>query len=225
MAKNWFELGLACTLLGQYETNQQEDRLGQVLSDHHATDILEIYIRSRCFNDVTLSVHLFRAAPQSTHGCAACAFTQVFSKLGNTADRLSVLLTQKVEEEQIQFVEQLKDQLRLVDSVKQMMKTRNNALSKYQSSLSVLEARQTKLASTVGAAEEKSVIEAQAAVDIDKRELQKITELCLAEAEKFKLEKRDVMKQVVMNYVKHQIEQSKKVQNAWETLATSLQGV
>ena len=55
LSKCWFEFALSCTLLGQYESKNEEEALGQVCS-----------------------------------------------KLGNTADRLSILLTQKSDDENAQ---------------------------------------------------------------------------------------------------------------------------
>lgn len=181
LAKNWFELGLACTLLGQYETNQSEEQLGSV-----------------------------------------------FSELGNTADRLSVLMTSRVESEQLEFSDKLKDSLRLVGAVRAMMKRRTLALDTLHASQDRLEARQQKLASANAKGEnvsgaEAAVLGAQAQVDNDKQELERITSLCLEEAAKFKAEKRDDMKQLVLAFVKLQIEHSRKVQQAWEQMLPALE--
>lgn len=178
LAKHWFELGLASTMLGQYETNQQEEKLGSV-----------------------------------------------FTKLGGTADRLAVLLTQKVERDQIEFVEQLKDHVKIVESLKQMMKTRAQILANYHASLTRLESRQSKLdgAGSEKSSVEKSVIEAQALVDNDKQELARVTSLCLHEAAKFREYKRRELRNMVIVFVKSQIEHSRKAQQTWENLLPSLQ--
>lgn len=179
LAKNWFEFGLACTLLGQYESNQSEEVLGDV-----------------------------------------------FTKLGNTADHLSVLLTQKTDQENIDFREPLKDYMRITDSVKQMMKTRQTALDTYQSAVATLESRQGKCDSLAGdklANAQKSVIEAQELVTASSRELEQITRISLEEANRFKQEKQTDLKRIVTDFVKLQIEHSKKVQGVWESVLVSLQ--
>lgn len=178
LAKNWFEFGLACTLLGQYETNQQEEKLGEV-----------------------------------------------FSKLGNTADHLSVLLTQKTDQENIELREQLKDYTRITVAVKEMMKTRQTALDKYQSAIATLESRKAKRDAADGeklAAIEKSIMEAQTTVDTSQNELDEITKIALAEANRFREEKQKDLKKIVTDFVKLQIEHSRKVQGVWETLLPTL---
>jgi len=178
LAKNWFEFGLACTLLGQYETNQQEEKLGEV-----------------------------------------------FSKLGNTADHLSVLLTQKTDQENIELREQLKDYTRITIAVKEMMKTRQTALDKYQSAIATLESRKAKHMTADGeklAAIEKSIMEAQTTVDTSQNELDEITKIALAEANRFREEKQKDLKKIVTDFVKLQIEHSRKVQGVWETLLPTL---
>mmetsp|Transcript_24448 Transcript_24448/g.34512 ORF Transcript_24448/g.34512 Transcript_24448/m.34512 type:complete len:318 (-) Transcript_24448:70-1023(-) len=179
LAKNWFEFGLACTLLGQYEKNQQEEALGQM-----------------------------------------------FSNLGNTADHLSVILTQKTDKENVEFREQLKDYIRITGAVKAMMKTRQAALDSYQSSLATLEARQSKCNTLSGdklKAAEKAVIEAQEQLDSDSKALEEITKIALEEANRFKEEKQVDLKRIVVSFVKLQIEHSQKVQQLWEGMLPSLQ--
>lgn len=186
LAKNWFQLGLACTLLGQYENDQNERKLGDT-----------------------------------------------FSKVGHTADRLSVLVTEKVDKENLEFREPIKDYIRMVNSVKAMMKTRADALVTHQIAVSSLEGRQAKLASLqdVGGKEEqalqaeKRVLEAQTNVDSTKMELDRVTSLCISEATRFRERKQSDLKRVVESFVEVQIKHSQKVQAAWESILPSVQNL
>jgi len=71
IANAWFDFGFSCTLLGQYETEQEEPQLGNA-----------------------------------------------FAKLGNCADRLSVLLSQTVDSQVVHFQEPFNDFLRIIGAVK-----------------------------------------------------------------------------------------------------------
>jgi len=184
LSKNWSEFGVACKLLGRYETVQGEDKLGAI-----------------------------------------------FTQLGDTADKLSVLLTKKVEAENLMFREPIKDYVRIVGSVKAMMKTRNTAQVTYHSSLSTLEGRQAKLNNAqkvVGKEDkstslEKSLTEAQASLDRDKEALERITKTCISEAERFKNNKSVDIRKIILDFCNIQIEHSKKVQAAWQAIMPAIE--
>jgi len=184
LAKCWFEFGLACTLLGQHETKQDEEALGNV-----------------------------------------------FSKLGNCADRLSVLIRKRVDRENVHFREPIKDYIRMVGAVKAMMRTRAAVLLTYQTALSSLEAKQTKLAQLKGVAGkedqtiklEQALVEAQDEVDEAKMELDKVTKIALEETAKFREMKQEDLKKIVVEFVRLQIDHSKKVQSAWESILPEIQ--
>lgn len=97
IANAWFDFGFSCTLLGQFETEQDEQHLGNA-----------------------------------------------FAKLGNCADRLSVLITQKVDTQVVHFQEPFDDFLRQIDAVKEMLKGRTAALVRYQGALTALEGKQAR---------------------------------------------------------------------------------
>jgi len=150
----------------------------------------------------------------------------VFSKLSICAERLTVLLTQKRDTESVYMLENFKDHIRIVRSVEQMLKTRGAVLLSYQTSLSELENQQASLSRVQGLpgkeekalAQEKAVVEAQQRVDVDLAELRTVTANCLAEAKRYQLQKHIDMKFTVANFVRLQIEHSKKLQATWEAL-------
>lgn len=186
IANAWFDFGFSCTLLGQYETEQEEPQLGNA-----------------------------------------------FAKLGNCADRLSVLLTQTVDSQIVHFQEPVGDFLRILGAVKDMMKTRNNALLQYQNSLGNLEFKQAallKYQSKPGkedraAAAEGEVVEAQRKVDEDNHQLQIVTDRVFAEIARFRQEKKLNFKNAILDFVRMQIEHCRKTQHAWESIVPDIESL
>jgi len=187
LARSWFDFGLQCTLLGQFESKQDEAVMGTV-----------------------------------------------FNKLGNIADLLSVIMTKKkTEMVNVHFREPIKDYLRMVAAVREMIKTRNDVLASYHDAVTDLESRQRKLAQVQGVPQkhdqaqrlERGVEEMQIVVDERLKELKRVTAICLGEAGRFRLEKEQALKNVVIDFVRMQIEHSKKVQKAWESILPDLQSV
>lgn len=179
LEKCWFEFAIACTLLGGYESKNEEEALGQV-----------------------------------------CA------QLGNTADRLTSLYQQKWQDENIHFREPLKDYLRYAQSVQDMCRSRAAMLLTYQTSTSELESRQRALAEVQGVpgkeerarSIERSVVEAQGIADTDRIELQRVTQSTLAEAARFRREKEQELRSIILNFVNMQIDHSKRAQQVWESV-------
>lgn len=148
------------------------------------------------------------------------------SALGSTADRLSVMVTKKAERDNVDFRSGLKANLRLVGAVQAMMKTRAAQLLTYQTAQDTLEARQTDLSKVKGVpgkeskqeALQRQVADAQTDADREGETLTQITETSLAEALKFRNEKSTAIKKLLVEFVQHQIEHSKKVQASWEAM-------
>jgi sorting nexin-1/2 len=184
LEKSWFEFAIACTLLGGYESKNEEEALGQICS-----------------------------------------------RLGNTADRLSILFKQKGEDENIRFREPLKDYLRYAQSVQQMCNSRSATLLTFQTSMSVLEDRQRSLAEVQGVpgkeararAIEVSVAEAQTIADQNRAELQRVTQMTLAEAARFRIEKEQEIRDIIINFVNMQIQHSRMAQAIWQSVLPNLE--
>lgn len=112
LSKTWFDLGLACTVLGQAETAQLQQQ--KLAAGPHAAE-----------KGIAHDAHLAKALAQ----------------VGTIADQLSMIISKKSEQENLIFREPLKDYIRLADSVKAMMKTRAQVLSAYHAALNTLDAR------------------------------------------------------------------------------------
>jgi len=181
----WFEFSLQAILLGQYESKNEEEVLGQI-----------------------------------------CC------KLGNTADKLSHLLTKKANDEDVQFREQFKDYLKYTLCVQELCRSRAATLLTYQTSLGILEARQADLSKAQGVPGKEAaartievqVAEAQRDADRDRAELERVTRSALAEAARFRREKEQDIRRVIIDFVKMQIQQSRQAQETWESLLPEIDG-
>ncbi len=139
--------------------------------------------------------------------------------MGSAADKISVLLLSKRDAETVHCLELFRDYIRVVRSVQAMVATRNKVLATYHTALTTLEGLQTdviKLQANPAkkqqlADKEKQVVAAQHAVDAEASELKTVTASCLAEAQRFRIEKLRDLKHVITDFVKTQIEHAKKV--------------
>lgn len=154
-----------------------------------------------------------------------------FAKLGSCADKLSVLFNQQVDSQLIYFQEPFDDFLRSIECVKEMLKARQNSLTSYYIALSNLESKQATLAkyqSKPGKehkaqAAEQEVMEAQRKVDETLYNLQHITERVFTEMGRFRQEKRVNFKNIMQDYIRMQIEHSRKMQEIWESMLPEVQ--
>lgn len=154
----------------------------------------------------------------------------MFTQLGVAENQVSGLLIKKSDQEVRSFQEPIKDYIRIVGSVKAMMKQRTTAHMTYRNSQSNIEEKQAKLRSFQGVAGkedkvlaiEKSLIEAQSALDRDKEEMEKITTSCILEFERFKKSKRMNMRNIILEFCKIQIDTVKKEQEMWKSVLVTI---
>jgi sorting nexin-1/2 len=186
IANAWFEFGFSCTLLGQYETEQQEQELGNA-----------------------------------------------FGRLGSAADRLSVLVSQQVDTQLVNFQEPFEDLLRQIDAVKVMLKARTAASDAYYSSLSTLNSQQAKLEklrSQPGkesrAAEcEKQILDLTSVVTKNEKRLQTVTQRVFSEVARFRKEMRQNFKTMMLAFVQMQIDMCRNMQGAWEEVLPQIESL
>lgn len=163
--------------------------------------------------------------------CNQPVLATVFGQVGTTADKLSVMFSNEADAENTAFREPIRDYIRLAEAVKEMMKTRQAANFAYLSAKELLEDRKKKLQAALsqGGKTDKIQSAERAVKDSEKdseekyRDLQQITTRALYEFEQFKNQKQIDMKNMVVQFVKLQIEHSKKVQNAWESILPELE--
>lgn len=166
---------------------------------------------------------------QSEGDSLGAALTQ----MGNTADQLSVLATENSEAESILLDEPLEEYVRLLNSVKIAMKRRQEKKNVYVDAILDLEAKQAAYNKVLGVAgkEESAnsklvlVEKSQSLVDTSKIEYEEVSERLLEEFDRFKREKAEDMKLILLNYVNLQVQFNKKTEKAWSDLLPHLKDI
>jgi sorting nexin-1/2 len=185
LAKHYFELGLAFTELGQYETEQAEATLGGI-----------------------------------------------YASVGSAADSISVLTTEKMEQETVSLKESVKDQVRMAGAVKTMIAGRTKLAVTHQTQTSALNAKQASLVKMQGQQGKEDKAQAlevtiqgdQAKLDATKDELDRVSDSALAEAGKFRLDKEVMGRADMLAFVKAQIAYHDQVVAAWKAILPNLEG-
>lgn len=166
---------------------------------------------------------------QSEGDGLGAALTQV----GNTADQLSVLATENAEAEAVHLEEPLEEYVRLLAAVKAALKRRQEKKTIHLNAISDLDSKQNsynKLMGTPGkeaqaTAKLEQVERCREYVEKTRVEYEDVSENLLIEFERFKVEKAEDIKQILLNYVKLQIEFNKKSEQAWKDLIPHLKTI
>lgn len=152
-------------------------------------------------------------------------------KMGNTADELSSLTMEEAEKEMFEFEDPLKDYLKTIYAVKLALQRRHEKRLTYTTCLSEVNTKRTNLAkfrATPGAeakayGAEMSLKRGEAAADAARDEFATVSQRVLREVDRFKREKGDEMKHVVLDYVSAQIEYNRKMEQLWANLLPQLE--
>jgi sorting nexin-1/2 len=149
------------------------------------------------------------------------------SQLGTSADRLSAVHHEQADLEVRSFSDQISEYLRAVGSAKEAIKGREKALQHYQNAIIALEGKKQKLAKLMASPQQSASKAAEvereiAAADVDATKAREAHEQVAAvtrkEMERFQKDKVVSFKGMVIDYVKLQIEHSRKVQSVWDSL-------
>ena len=152
-------------------------------------------------------------------------------KMGSTAEALSSLTMEEAEKEMMDFEEPLKDYLKTIHAVKLALQKRHERRLTYTTCLSEVNTKRTNLAkfrATPGAeakayGAEMSLKRGEAAADVARDEFATVSQRVLREVDRFKREKGDEMKHVVLDYVSAQIEYNRKMEQLWANLLPQLE--
>ena len=133
--------------------------------------------------------------------------------MGNTADQLSVLATENAEAENIMLAEPLEEYVRILAAVKTAMRRRQEKKAAHVNAILDLEAKQGAYNKVLGVpgkeesanAKLSQVEKCQATVDSSRVEFEEVSERLLEEFDRFKREKAEDMKQILLNYVNLQV--------------------
>jgi len=176
-----------------------------------------------CWNEFSIQCAYlgnFERENQEEELGAAC------TALAQTANILTTNTSDKSVEENKSFRSPIKDYMKYAQAVQEMCQGRTAMLKQYHNSLSRLESRQRELKNLQGVPgkeaqardAEQAVAAAQQVVDTEQSELQNITRTTISEAERFKREKAQDIRNLIINFVKVQIDYSRKDQEAWEKI-------
>lgn len=151
--------------------------------------------------------------------------SELMARMEIGCERAADVNLSSFDQEKVELRRKLKDCVATIKAVKQMIKTQYTRKVSHQQSLTNLKNKQAKLSSGQGTSEQQlaAIDEAKKKVDEEEEELVKVTELCLAEAERFRTEKRATFTLVVEQYASAQNDNQKQLIKAWSALLPCLE--
>eukprot|EP00538_Stauroneis_constricta_P000691 CAMPEP_0119555468 /NCGR_PEP_ID=MMETSP1352-20130426/7666_1 /TAXON_ID=265584 /ORGANISM="Stauroneis constricta, Strain CCMP1120" /LENGTH=524 /DNA_ID=CAMNT_0007602231 /DNA_START=350 /DNA_END=1927 /DNA_ORIENTATION=- len=163
----------------------------------------------------------------------ADALGDALSKMGETADRLSVLSAEHAEQETQQFDEPLVDTIKTIHSVKHALQKRHDKRLTYSTSLKEVESKQNQLAKlraqmgqeAKAYGVEMSLRRSQEVAQTAQNDFAAVSQRVLREVDRFKREMAEDMRSVVLNYIHMQVEYNKRMEQIWATLIPKLEQV
>jgi hypothetical protein len=163
----------------------------------------------------------------------ADALGDALSKMGETADRLSVLSAEQAEKELTQFDEPLQDYIKTIHAVKLALQRRHEKRLTFSTCLSEVDSKQTQLAklrAQIGSESkaysvEMSLRRAQEASEAAKEDFATVSQRVLREVDRFKREKAEDMRRTVLDYINLQVEYNKRMEEVWAALIPKLESV
>jgi sorting nexin-1/2 len=163
----------------------------------------------------------------------ADALGDALAKMGETADRLSVLSAEQAEKEMAQFEEPLQDYIKMINAVKLALQRRHEKRLTYSTCLSEVESKQTqlgKLRAQIGQegkayALEMSLHRAREAAHVAQEDFATVSQRVLREVDRFKREKSEDMRRTVLDYINLQVEYNKRMEQVWAVLIPQLESV
>lgn len=155
------------------------------------------------------------------------------TKLGHTADSLSVQTKETADREKERFEEQLKDYIRVVGSVKLAMKRRNEALNDLMLAISnhagKVEAHQALVGQPGKEAKAQQamddVVVAQTKEDQAKKTFHVVQQILFKEFDRFRREKTEDFREIMLAYTKIRIEHCRAMEAEWNKLVPVLEAI
>lgn len=154
-------------------------------------------------------------------------------KMGETADRLSVLSAEQAEKEMAQFEEPLQDYIKMIHAVKLALHRRHEKRLTYSTCLSEVQSKQTqlvKLRGQLGAEAKAYTVEmslrrAQESCQAAQEDFAATSQRVLREVDRFKREKAEDMRRTVLDYINLQVDYNKRMEQVWGNLIPQLEQV
>jgi sorting nexin-1/2 len=163
----------------------------------------------------------------------ADALGDALCKLGETADRLSVLSAEHADKEACDFEDPLVDMIKMIHSVKLALHKRYEKRLTYSTCLQEVESKQSQLAklrAQIGMeakayATEMSLRRAQETAEVEREGFATVSQRVLREVDRFKRETTEDMRRTVLEYIQLQVEYNKKMEQIWASLIPQLEHV
>jgi sorting nexin-1/2 len=155
---------------------------------------------------------------------------QALGKMGEAADRLSVLSAEHAEGEMARFEEPLRDYIKTVHAVKVALSRRHEKRVSYTARLAEVDAKKANLFRLRGQpgmeakayAAEMSLQRHQESVNVARDEFAAVSQRVLREVDRFKTEKAHEMRTTVLDYITLQVEYNRRMEEIWTNLIPQL---
>lgn len=163
----------------------------------------------------------------------ADALGDALCKLGETADRLSVLSAEHSDQEATQFEDPLVDMIKMIHSVKLALHKRHEKRLTYSTCLQEVESKNSQLAkmrAQIGMEAkaygvEMSLRRAQENAEMARDDFATVSQRVLREVDRFKRETTEDMRLTVLEYIRMQVEYNKRMEQIWANLIPQLEKV
>ena len=163
----------------------------------------------------------------------ADALGDALGKVGETADRLSVLSADHADKEMSQFEDPLQDYIKVIHAVKLALQRRHEKRLTYSTCLASVEAKQAALSKlrlqpgqeAKAYAAEMSLRRAQEAAQVAQDDFAAVSQRVLREVDRFKREKAEEMRRTVLDYINLQVDYNKRMEEIWAGLIPQLERV
>jgi sorting nexin-1/2 len=163
----------------------------------------------------------------------ADALGDALCKLGETADRLSVLSAEHADQEAVHFEDPLVDMIKMIHSAKLALHKRHEKRLTYSTCLQEVESKHSqlsKLRTQIGMeakayAMEMSLKRAQDAAEVAREDFAGVSQRVLREVDRFKRETTEDMRRTVLEYIQLQVEYTKRMEEIWANLIPQLERV
>ena len=155
--------------------------------------------------------------------------SSAFSRL----NRLSVLSAEHADKEGSQFEDPIVDTIKMIHAVKLALQRRHEKRLTYSTCLQEVESKQTQLAklrAQIGMeakayAVEMSLRRAQETAEVAREDFATVSQRVLREVDRFKREKAEDMRRMVLDYIQLQVEYNKRMEQVWASLIPQLERV
>jgi sorting nexin-1/2 len=163
----------------------------------------------------------------------ADALGDALTKMGETADKLSVLSAEHADQEAEHFEDPLVDTIKIIHAVKLALQRRHEKRLTYSTCLTEVESKQSQLAKlraqmgmeAKAYAAEMSLRRAQDAAQAARDDFATVSQRVLREVDRFKREKAEDMRTIVLQYIQLQVEYNKRMEQVWASLIPQLEQV